>query len=377
MHSRLALIIATRYSESRCQFSNPPSKTERSRNGSDSTAAAAPHLIRENPVMEYQLQQYRLLLPLSFNLTFGLFSRWLWATYFRLVRDGAAKELSSAARAEVNARQNELHAISSGSKPVLTWLSRDAITACRECMGGHGFSSFARIGQIKREAEPSVTYEGENHVLIQQTAKFVADAYRKIQQAKQQQQQQQAAGDNGADQPKRKKVVRLTPSPLGSLSFLSREDLSVDSALSDSVLGGDDESGEQLLRDPEALLRILQWRVVYLLQESGMVIMTKLADMDGFQASGDTTRHHIDGDARFFLSHLIGKQLLTACSSDLFFCYSFPFQLESKPSVLLSRSGQSLLARHYAPRGTGPNQFEQRQRRCDRCFVGVVCCCVC
>ena len=232
--------------------------------------------------MEYQLQQYRLLLPLSFNLTFGLFSRWLWATYFRLVRDGAAKELSSVARAEVNARQNELHAISSGSKPVLTWLSRDAITACRECMGGHGFSSFARIGQIKREAEPSVTYEGENHVLIQQTAKFVADAYRKIQQAKQQ--QQQSAGDSSADQPKRKKAVRLTPSPLGSLSFLSREDLSVDSQLSESVLGGDDESGEQLLRDPDALMRILQWRVIYLLQESGMVIMTKLADMDGFQA---------------------------------------------------------------------------------------------
>lgn len=273
MHSRLALIIACRYSESRCQFATPPPRAKKGDAAAATGAATSstpppPTLIRENPVMHYQLQQHRLLLPLAYNLTFALFARWQWHTYFQLLSSGRAADASSStgARAEQSALQNELHAISSGSKPVLTWLSRDAITASRECMGGHGFSSFARIGKIKTEAEPSVTYEGENHVLIQQTAKFVADAYRKIKQ--------------GRDKAKR------TPSPLGSLAFLEQEDLTPESTLPDSALEEAGEGGEApLLRTPTALLRMLQWRVVYLLQESGAVIMEKMADMDGFTAS--------------------------------------------------------------------------------------------
>jgi acyl-CoA oxidase len=125
-------------------------------------------------------------------------------------------------------------------------------------MGGHGFSSFSRIGQIKREAEPSVTYEGENHVLIQQTAKFVADAYAKLQQGK-----------------------KRVQSPLGSLSFLDDAELTPDSKIDPALLEG---SGDALLQNPQALLRILQWRVVYMLSESGGSIMQKLNEMDGFTA---------------------------------------------------------------------------------------------
>lgn len=281
MHSRLALIIACRYSESRCQFANPPPRAKKATAAAAADATNAtgtgaaptpplPTLIRENPVMHYQLQQHRLLLPLAFNLTFALFARWQWTTYFQLLASGRAADAeagagagpSSSARAEQTALQNELHAISSGSKPVLTWLSRDAITAARECMGGHGFSSFARVGKIKTEAEPSVTYEGENHVLIQQTAKFVADAYRKIRQGR----------------------GRRTPSPLGSLAFLEQEDLTPEATLPESALEDDDVGQVPLLRSPLALLRMLQWRVVYLLQESGAVVMSKMTEMDGFTA---------------------------------------------------------------------------------------------
>lgn len=33
----------------------------------------------------------------------------------------------------------ELHVLSSVSKPVSSWLARDAIQECRECCGGHGY----------------------------------------------------------------------------------------------------------------------------------------------------------------------------------------------------------------------------------------------
>ena len=33
----------------------------------------------------------------------------------------------------------EIHAISSGSKPISSWTARDGIQECRECCGGHGY----------------------------------------------------------------------------------------------------------------------------------------------------------------------------------------------------------------------------------------------
>ena len=282
MHSRLALIIAVRYSDSRRQFANPPPRAKKGE-----ALAPAPAEDRENPVLDYQLQQHRLLLPLAYNLTFGLFGRWLWTTYIELLASGTKIEAEAATnpgaaaalRAEQSAKQTELHAISSGSKPLLTWLARDAITASRECMGGHGFSSFSRIGQLKREVEPSVTYEGENHVLIQQTAKYVADAYRKIQQGK----------------------GKTTRSPFGSLAFLEDAEVSLDSKLDESLL---DNDGAALCSSPATLLRMLSWRVLYLLSTSGEVIFSKLTGehkQDGFTAWNDSQVFYWQEVARGFI----------------------------------------------------------------------------
>jgi len=33
----------------------------------------------------------------------------------------------------------EFHALSSGAKPVVSWLCRDGIQVCREACGGHGY----------------------------------------------------------------------------------------------------------------------------------------------------------------------------------------------------------------------------------------------
>ena len=43
-------------------------------------------------------------------------------------------------------------------------------------LGGHGFSSFSRLGSLYDDNDVNVTWEGDNTVLIQQTAKYALDA---------------------------------------------------------------------------------------------------------------------------------------------------------------------------------------------------------
>lgn len=83
----------------------------------------------------------------------------------------------------------EMHAISSSCKPVAGWLARDGIQECREACAGHGylkgvvyvnFEPFhcecflaAGLGDARNQHDPNMTYEGENHVLIQQTSNWL------------------------------------------------------------------------------------------------------------------------------------------------------------------------------------------------------------
>nr|CAI5834655.1 unnamed protein product [Callosobruchus analis] len=67
----------------------------------------------------------------------------------------------------------EIHALSSASKPVVGWTMRDAIQECRETCGGHGYLKAAGIGDIRNDHDANLTYEGENHVLIQQCSNYL------------------------------------------------------------------------------------------------------------------------------------------------------------------------------------------------------------
>lgn len=91
-----ALVIAVRYSAVRVQF--------------------GPKDNSEIPVIEYQLQQYRLLPYLAGTISMHFFCEWLSQKYNYLVNLQMKGEISE----NFLAMNEEMHAISSGAKPSVT-----------------------------------------------------------------------------------------------------------------------------------------------------------------------------------------------------------------------------------------------------------------
>jgi len=141
----VALAIAIRYSCCRRQFSYGEEL--------------------ENPVIEYQLQQYRLFIPLAKAIGLYYATNWLQQKYYDFQRKPSSQQ--------TKAEEEEIHSIASAMKAYATRTAVDTAQQCRECCGGHGVSSYSRLGILRGEADPSLTYEGDNHVLIQQSAGFV------------------------------------------------------------------------------------------------------------------------------------------------------------------------------------------------------------
>lgn len=65
----------------------------------------------------------------------------------------------------------EVHLLTSGLKAVLSWNVVAGMEEARKALGGHGFSIYSGIGERFAKEVPGQTYEGDNYVLVQQTAK--------------------------------------------------------------------------------------------------------------------------------------------------------------------------------------------------------------
>ena len=147
-----ALTVSIRYAAVRKQFGPP--------NGP------------EWPVIEYQSQQWRLFPYLAASYVLKTFYMTLQKDFITFYADIAYgfKLTSGDVQAELG---SEIHALTSCSKPLASWIARNGIQESRECCGGHGYLKAARIGVLRDDHDPNMTHEGECYVMLQQTSNYL------------------------------------------------------------------------------------------------------------------------------------------------------------------------------------------------------------
>jgi len=141
-----ACTIAIRYSAVRRQFSEEDGA-------------------QETQVLDYQMQQYRLFPLLATAYAFRFAGNYMMNLYNKL-RQG----IESSADVSI---LPEVHATSAGLKALTTWIASDGIEIARKCCGGHGFSQASGLVDLFVNFVPACTYEGDNVVLCQQTARYL------------------------------------------------------------------------------------------------------------------------------------------------------------------------------------------------------------
>ena len=65
-----------------------------------------------------------------------------------------------------------------GLKSIITWFANNTIQECREACGGKGYLMENRIADLKADVDIFTTFEGDNHVLLQLTAKGVLSDFK-------------------------------------------------------------------------------------------------------------------------------------------------------------------------------------------------------
>ncbi|XP_028394641.1 peroxisomal acyl-coenzyme A oxidase 1-like isoform X2 [Dendronephthya gigantea] len=119
----------------------------------------------ELQVLDYKTQQYVLLPLLATSYAFWFTSIETAKLYFQVQMEIQEGNLSNA---------QELHATSAGMKAFTTQVAAAGVEACRFRCGGHGFSMSSGLPSIYGDhAAPACTYEGDNIVMMLQTARYL------------------------------------------------------------------------------------------------------------------------------------------------------------------------------------------------------------
>lgn len=122
----------------------------------------------EQALLDYQLHQHRLfpyIAKTMGNQMACLFIRELWAS--------SLKNLFK----PKNFKLQQIHSMISVIKPLSTWNAFKSLQEVREACGGLGFSYYARVAELRQYYDVNQTWEGDNNVLLQQTAKFLLELY--------------------------------------------------------------------------------------------------------------------------------------------------------------------------------------------------------
>ncbi|XP_070594233.1 peroxisomal acyl-coenzyme A oxidase 2 isoform X2 [Erythrolamprus reginae] len=122
----------------------------------------------EAKILDYQTQQQKLFPQLATTYAFHFICDYLQETFQRCydqTQEGKFDLLP------------ELHALAAGIKVIITDYCSAGVEVCRRACGGHGYSLLSGLPSIYMKVVPSCTYEGENTVLLLQTARFLIKCY--------------------------------------------------------------------------------------------------------------------------------------------------------------------------------------------------------
>jgi acyl-CoA oxidase len=149
------VLIALRYSHLRKQF-----KDDRK---------------QEVPVIEYQLQQYKLypLLAKIYVMKFGYFA--INQRIEKLVEEVKNDEFKNL---------QECHILLCGAKAMYTWWANNNLYTCMQCCGGHGYSQLSGIPYLIQSFAPTSILEGENSMLCMQVGQHVLKCYKNMAEGK-------------------------------------------------------------------------------------------------------------------------------------------------------------------------------------------------
>ncbi|XP_036426043.1 peroxisomal acyl-coenzyme A oxidase 1 isoform X1 [Colossoma macropomum] len=130
----------------------------------------------EPQILDYQAQQYKLFPLLAAAYAFTFVGQYMSNTYHRITGDINQGDFS---------QLPELHALAAGLKAFTTWAANAGIEVCRMACGGHGYSRCSSLPDIYVTFTPTCTYEGENTVMMLQTARYLVKCYRQVREGQQ------------------------------------------------------------------------------------------------------------------------------------------------------------------------------------------------
>ncbi|XP_055971404.1 peroxisomal acyl-coenzyme A oxidase 1 isoform X2 [Sorex fumeus] len=125
----------------------------------------------EPQILDFQTQQYKLFPLLATAYAFQFVGAYMKNTYLRVNEDISRGNLSELP---------ELHALTAGLKAFATWTANAAIEACRMACGGHGYSHCSGLPNLYVNFTPTCTFEGENTVMMLQTARYLIKSYEQV-----------------------------------------------------------------------------------------------------------------------------------------------------------------------------------------------------
>ncbi|CAL1679780.1 unnamed protein product [Lasius platythorax] len=123
----------------------------------------------ETQIIDYVTQQYKLFPNLAACFAFRMCAEWIWEMYNNVTAELDQGELE---------RLPELHALACCLKAVASSDGATGIEQLRLSCGGHGYMDASNLPATYGLVTAVCTYEGENTVLLLQTARYLVKAWR-------------------------------------------------------------------------------------------------------------------------------------------------------------------------------------------------------